>query len=158
MKKTTLLLILPILVSCSFKYSYEVSPYEVFGVIDSNMNYISPLNSFVKLQMYNQEEFNEIKTEFNLLSEKLLQEKVESSTQTDPPTNTNNNKKPLSKKNSTRPSTASTTSKKKQNISNNTNVNITINRMAVETLAPTVSKENEKTTKTPKKTTTKSKK
>jgi preprotein translocase subunit YajC len=38
------------------------------------------------------------------------------------------------------------------------NVNITINRMAVETLAPTVSKENEKTTKTPKKTTTKSKK
>ena len=38
------------------------------------------------------------------------------------------------------------------------NVNITINRMAVETLVPTVSKENEKTTKTPKKTTTKSKK
>ena len=65
MKKTTLLLILPILVSCSFKYSYEVSPYEVFGVIDSNMNYISPLNSFVKLQMYNQEELNEIKSEFN---------------------------------------------------------------------------------------------
>ena len=82
------------------------------------------------IQDYDQKlkDLDEIKTEFNLLSEKLLQEKVESSTQTDPPTNnTNNNKKPLSKKNSTRPSTASTTSKKKQNISNNTNVNITIN-------------------------------
>ena len=72
MKKASVyLLLICLLSSCSLKYNYEVNPYDVMGVIDENSEYIPALNSFVKLQMYNENELKEVRSSFSSAIQKV---------------------------------------------------------------------------------------
>ena len=72
MKKASVyLLLICLLSSCSLKYNYEVNPYDVMGVIDDNGEYIPALNSFVKLQMYNENELKEVRSSFSSTIQKV---------------------------------------------------------------------------------------
>ena len=72
MKKASVyLLLICLLSSCSLKYNYEVNPYDVMGVIDDNGEYIPALNSFVKLQMYNENELKEVRSSFSSAIQKV---------------------------------------------------------------------------------------
>ncbi len=63
-KKFIILTILPFFCSCSMKYSYKPSHYDLIGVSTSTNEYVLPLNTSVYLQMYNDKELDLIKNQF----------------------------------------------------------------------------------------------